>query len=160
VRTAPALAWALAACAFLAPQAYATDITATGSWTLTIGAGDLVAGPGSDLIGTYESAAAQVSFDIINVPGLDGQWRVDVRRSDTAWHADLVLWSRRTGDGAGTGSIAGGTVYQSVGATDAEFFSGGRDRTGIDVQFQLTGVSVSVPPATYTTTVVYTVVDI
>lgn len=159
MRTALALAWALAACALWSLPAHATDITATGSWTLAIGAGDLVTGPGSDLNGTYASAAAQVTIDIVNVPGPDGQWRVDVRRSDAAWHADLVLWARRTGDGAGTGSIAGGTVYQPVGTTDAESFSGGRDRTGISVQFQLTGVSVGVPPATYTTTVIYTVVD-
>jgi hypothetical protein len=135
----------------------AQDITVTGSWFLTIDASDLQAGAGSDLIDTYESASNQVTIDISSVGG--NNWRVDVKKVDTNWHSSFHLYVKRTsnGTGSGGGSISGGTSYQEVTDTDQSFFSGNRNRYGINVQLKLSGVSVQIPPDTYITTVYYTV---
>lgn len=140
--------------------ALAIDIDVIGGWSRTITAADLQAGAGSDLISTYESAADQASATIFNTAGNTDAWRVDVRRSDTNWHPNFVLSVRRTGDGTGGGVVSGGTVYQAITTTDAEFFSGTGDRSNIPIQFKLEGMSIQVPPSNYSTTVVYTVVDI
>lgn len=134
------------------------SIDATGGWSRTITAADLEAGAGSDLKSTYESAA-DPSLTISGTAGNDDAWRVDVRRADTDWHSNLTLSVKRTGGGTGGGSITGGTAYQAIGTSDAEFFSGAGDRSAIPLQFKLEGMSLQVPPDTYSTTITYTVVD-
>ena len=135
----------------------AGNLTLTGSWAETIDASDLVAGAGSDLIGTYESAANQV---IISIDTVVNKWEVYVKKIDSNWHANFQLSVRRTSSGTGSGSISLGTSYQQVTDIDELFFKGRRDRANINVQLQLTGVSVQIPPDTYTTTVYYTVTEV
>jgi hypothetical protein len=137
----------------------AIDIVVTGSWALTIDASNLTGGAGTDLIDTYESASNQVTVTISGTTGDSDNWRVDVKRTDSTWHNDFTLSVKRTGDGAGGGSISGGTAYQAVGTSDSAFFSGAGDRSDVPVQLELSGVSVQVAPNTYSTSVTYTVVD-
>ncbi len=136
----------------------AISISGTGAWTLTIGPDDLTGGAGSDLNGAYESAADAYSITISGTAGPSDNWRVDVKKSDGTWNGNLVLWARRTSSGTG-GSVSGGQAYQQIGNTSAAFFSGSGDVSGIAVQLKLTGVSITIPPGTYTSTVYYTVVD-
>jgi hypothetical protein len=144
--------------AFIAGNlAQAADITITGSWSRVIGAGDLTGGPGSNLTATYSSAANQIMMGVTSGAGL--RWRVDVLRIDAQWHANFVLSIRRTSNGGGTGTIAGGTTYLQITTTSQTFVTGSGSRTGIALQERLGGVSVSIPVATYTTTIQYTVVD-
>ena len=131
------------------------SITVSGDWSETIDVSDLQSGAGSDLIDTYESASDQVDIDI-NIGG-SGQWQVDVRKTDTNWHSNFQLSVVRTADGQGTGNISGGTSYQEVTDTDQIFFEGSKNRTNIGAQLKLSGVSVQIPPDTYTTTIYYTV---
>jgi hypothetical protein len=138
--------------------AQAANITIAGSWSRVIGAGDLLGGPGSNLGATYTSATNQVTMGVTT--GANMNWRVDVRRIDTIWHANFVLSIRRTNNGtAGNGTVAGGTTYLQITTTSRTFVTGRNNRTGITLQEQLGGVSVSIPVATYTTTIQYTVVD-
>jgi len=134
------------------------SITLTGSWSETINAADLTAGPGSDLQDSYESAADAASLSISGTGGVGDTWRIDVKKVDANWHGNFVLSVRRTSAGTG-GSVSGGDAYQQVTDTDNSFFSGSEDVSGINVQLKLSGVSIQVPPDTYTTTVYYTVVD-
>lgn len=144
---------------FLAGTAGAIDITAAGSWSLSIASSDLTAGAGSDLKSDYESAADAVSISISATTDASDAWRVDVKKVDTNWHGNFTLYVRRTSDGAG-GSVTGGAAYQQVGNTGASFFSGSGNVSGVKVQLKLSGVSLQIPPDTYTATVYYTVVDI
>ena len=136
----------------------AVSISVTGSWFETIDENDLVGGAGSDLQSTYESAADQVSIDLLGAG--KKYWRVDVRKVDTDWHGDLDLYLRRTSDGSGKGQIAGGTSYQQVTDTYQEFFNGDGNRRGVNVQLMLDGVSAALPCGNYLTTVYYTVVEV
>jgi hypothetical protein len=143
-------------CLLLPLSALAGDIVATGSWSRTIDASDLASGPGSDLNPSYESNASATDIGLTAA----ADYRVDVRRTDGTWDGDFMLYVRRTQVGAGAGSISGGTAYQSVTTTDAEFFTGTGDRTGIKVQYQLDGMSVTISPDTYSSTVTFTIVDL
>jgi hypothetical protein len=136
-------------------RAEAQDVSAVGGWTETIDSSDLVSGAGSDLTDTYESSNDATTLDITHDP----QWHVDIHRTDTIWSPDFTLYAKRTSEGTGSGSISGGISYIEVTAVGTQFFTGSQDRSGIDVQYQLTGVSVGISPGTYTTTVTYTVVD-
>ena len=136
--------------------AEAATITISGSWSRVIGAGDLQGGAGTDLNPAYESATNQITMVVRD----NANWRVDVRRIDTIWHANFVLSIRRTNNGtAGNGWVAGGTTYLQITTTSQTFVTGFRNRRGITLQERLDGVSVSIPVRTYTTTIQYTVVD-
>lgn len=138
--------------------AQAATITIAGSWFRVIGAGDLTGGPGSNLTATYTSATNQVTMGVTS--GFRRNWRVDVCRIDTIWHASFQLSIRRTNDGTGGfGAVFGGLAYLQITTISQTFVTGIGNRTGITLQEQLGGVSVSIPVATYTTTIQYTVVD-
>ncbi|MCK5584978.1 hypothetical protein KAJ02_02795 [Candidatus Bipolaricaulota bacterium] len=136
----------------------APSISGAGSWILTIGSLDLIAGAGSEFVASYESAVDAVLLS----PNPNPQqlaYRVDVRRVDTAWHGNFVLWLKRSGDGTGSGSISGGTTYLAVTTTDQSFFTGLDDRINIPIQLRLTVVSIQIPPGGYETTIFYTIVE-
>ena len=144
---------------FFASKTEAIDITAVGSWSRSITSDDLVAGAGSELKGDYESAVDAVSIDISATAGASDSWRVDVKKVDTNWQGNLILYIKRTSNGTG-GSISGGTAYQEVTDSNTSFFSGSDDVSGVKAQLKLSGVSVQIPIDIYTTTVYYTIVDI
>lgn len=137
------------------PALHAINISVIGSWSRAVGELDLVAGGGSDLTFSYESAVDQGLVDITGAG--QATWRVDVKRSDTTWHNDLSLEVQRTSDGSGPGSISGGTTYIEVTTIDMEFYSGDRSRQNVDVQLKISGVSVSLGIGSFSTTVTYTV---
>ena len=136
---------------------WAASITATGNWLdLTINASNLTGGAGSNLIDTYQSDPAAVS---ITITATSGNWGLNVKKINSNWHDNLHLHIKRTSDGTGSGSVSGGGSYQEVKDIDQGFFSGNGDRSNVNVQLELTGVSIQVPPAVYTATVYYTVSD-
>jgi len=138
---------------------WAITITVTGNWAETIDASDLQAGAGSDLISTYESAS---NVGIVDISSTAGNWALVIKKTDTNWHGNFHLYVKRTSDGSGSGTISGGTAYQEITDTDQPFFRGSSDcfdRSNINLQLKLEGVSIQVPPGTYTTKIYYTVSD-
>ncbi len=137
----------------------AISITVTpGSIAMTVDESDLQGGAGSDLIDTYQSASDLIRIKISQTSGL--RWIVYVRKLDINWHNDLHVFLRRTTDGSGPGTIRDGTSYMELTDVDQQFFRGQRNRNNVRAQAQLTGVSVDIPPDTYSTTIYYTVVDL
>jgi hypothetical protein len=114
-------------------------------------------GGGSDF-GETESAANEKLLDIRNPVG---DWRIDVKKTDTIWDSNIHLYIRRTGNGTGAGPFSGGFVYQEVTDTDVEFFSGTGASNNIPLQFKLGGsyASSGVSTGVYTTTITYTITD-
>ena len=154
------LIFLLASLFFTAQTAHAAiSITVTGAWFERIDKNDLISGAGSDLKSAYTSVSGQVSIDISGTAGPTDAWRVDVRKLDDNWNNNLHPYVRRTSDGSG-GSVSGGASYQSVTDINTSFFSGFGDVTGIKVQLRLTGVSIQIPPSSYSAVLYYTVVDI
>jgi len=142
-------------------RAHAIDISAAGGWSETIDQFDLASGAGSNLTDTYESTTGGTGIDVSGCTDDADNWRVDVRRIDDGdWHGDFVLYAKRTSSGDGGGSVSGGLSYVEITAADTELFSGSGNRTGIDVQYKLTGMSVEIAPDNYGQIVVFTVVDV
>jgi hypothetical protein len=135
---------------------------ATGSWSKTITSANLTGGAGSDLTSTYESGSSQATCSIDWTWGIVDSWRVDVHKVDGTWDANLKLYIKRTSDGWNL--LAGridccGTSYQEVTSVSQAFFYGYGNVFDIAMQFQLAGISVSIPAGTYSTTVYLTLVD-
>ena len=136
------------------------SIRTNGRWRMTIGTTDLTGGAGSDFPGFFESALNEITIDITKLITPTTQWRLDVRRVDSNWHANLRLYVLRTTDGTGDGTISGGAVYQEVTTVDQSFFTGMDDRNNITLQLRLEGMPAQVPEDTYLTDVYYTVTEL
>ena len=134
----------------------AQSISIIGSWNLSIDGSDLQAGAGSDLNPRYMSAEDQVVMDITNT---NRYWTVTIQGVPFNWHSNLFLYVRRRSNGRGPGWIGGGTNWQQVSTTPQHFFQGRRRRVAIAIQYGLTGVSIQLPPDTYSGSIVYTVVE-
>jgi len=151
------IAFLLCVSPFFARNLSAISMTVTGSWSENIDVFDLQGGAGTDLVSTYEGASNACIIDVTGAAKKD--WEVYVNRVDALWDTHFHLYCRRTSDGIGDGPISGGETYQEITVVGQLLFtSGSLDRTGVEVQYQLTGVSVLVTPNTYITDIYYTVV--
>lgn len=138
----------------------AISINVTGSWSLTIGSGDVVSGPGGDLTPLYTSSADAVTIDVTDTIDNADTWQIQVHKDDLLWHGAMNLSMLRTSDGTGTGSITDGdSLFLDLTSLDQYFFEGAGDRSGIDLQLRLSGVSVLIPADSYSTTIYLTVID-
>lgn len=141
----------------------AQKIIVTGTnWTVPIPS---ITGAGSNYEGTYESLANQILIEV-QIPILLGSGKVSVHYTpDPTWNSNLILSAKRTGNGNTTClicSITGGTTYQMVTVTDIELFRIAAlatltSYTNIPIQLQLSGVSVTIPAATYNSKIVFTI---
>lgn len=142
------------------------SLTLTGSWSYTVPATDITEA-GNDFTGTYASSASQVQIGVDNGGGFLQElfgynWRVSVRKTDANWDNTASIFVRRTNNGSPifswlTLTLTGGQAYQQITGTDQIFFSGNRGARGINIQYELRGVSVVMAAQSYSTTIVYTV---
>ena len=154
------LTWATLVGALYAPsEASAMDLAASGSWSVPVSASDLLTGAGSGLVSSKDSASSEVVLEVTLTSGSTDRWRIDVRRANSVWNGDVHVWVRRTGGGSGTGSVASGLTWTEVGSTDTQFFDGEGDRAGLPIQIRVTGISLSITPDAYLTSVQYTLID-
>ncbi|MBA3028297.1 MAG: hypothetical protein FP816_05700 [Desulfobacteraceae bacterium] len=123
----------------------------------TINSSELIFGPEIILPSTYTSSSNAVTMNI-NANGNES-WMVHVSKNNSIWDPRLRLYIRRTGNGSGTGTISGGTSFQEITSLNQTFFSGRKKYSNIPVQFQLTGVSLYIPPSSNITTITYTITE-
>lgn len=141
----------------------AQTITVTGSnWTVPIPS---ITGAGSNYTGTYDSAINQVALKV-DIPILLGSGKVSVHYTpDPTWNSNLILSAKRTGNGSTlcvVCTMTGGTTYQTVTLTDIELFrlsalAAVISYSNIPIQLQLSGVSVTIPAATYNSKIIFTI---
>lgn len=142
-----------------APKVRITVSQQNTAWSdVDVGPTDIIGGPGGDFAAEYESV---VDFKLLDIKNANGNWRIDIRKTDAVWDSNVTLYVRRSSDGTGGTTITGGTAYQAVTNTDATFFSGSGDWSNIGVQFKVSGAyaSAGVDIGTYTTTLTYTITD-
>jgi hypothetical protein len=120
---------------------------------------------GSDYSGTYSSPTNQASINV-GLPALLGSVKVYVHyEGNPTWNSSLVLSAKRTSNGSTLCvgcAISGGTNYITVPLTAVELFRistilSVTSYTGINIQYQVSGVSVTLPAATYNSRIVFTV---
>lgn len=134
------------------------SLSTSGSWSRSVGAADLTAGAGSDLAPTYEGTAGGITLSVTGTTGGADAWRIDVKKVDVNWIAALWIYVRRTDSGSG-GTVSGGTAYQQITDADLSFFDGAGNVSAVGLQVEVGGVSVTVPPASYSSTIYFTIVD-
>ncbi|MGB8169940.1 MAG: hypothetical protein WCF18_20725 [Chthoniobacteraceae bacterium] len=132
----------------------AADLTSSGDWVTTIAASNLVSGAGSDLQAQFESFSGVTTLTISNI---SGAWSLRARRAGANGHPDVAVSLKRTSGGSGSGDISGGTAYVELTNSDVEIFTGSEARSGVALQFKLTGLSHKVAPATYFSSIIFTV---
>lgn len=138
----------------LTSLAQSADLTSSGDWSESITAANLVSGAGSDLQPQFESVSGITTLTIGNAPG---SWTLRVRIAGSGGHSNVTVHVKRTSGGSGSGSISGGTAYMALTGGNSTLFSGAENRSNISLQFKLTGLSRSVSPATYLSSIIFTV---
>ncbi len=138
----------------------ALDLKITGTaWSRSISSADLQGAAGSDLTATYESLTNQLLFEIAGTT--KGQnWRIDVKRTDTTWHASFVLSVQRNTGSDKDANLSGGLSYLAVSTSDQAFFTGHDNVKNIPIQERLGGVSCAIPAQSYSTTLTFTAVGL
>ncbi|MCT2407248.1 hypothetical protein NZD88_06805 [Chryseobacterium antibioticum] len=120
---------------------------------------------GNNYTGTYASPTNQASINV-GLPALLGSVKVYVHyEANPTWNSSLILSAKRTSNGSTLCvgcSISGGTSYITVPLTAVELFRistilSVTSYTGINIQYQVSGVSVTIPAATYNSRIVFTV---
>ncbi len=110
---------------------------------------------GDDLNDRYESDRGQTQLTIDNSIN---RWQLKVRRTAINWPDDVVLEIRRTSDGTDSGTPpTGGETYIEITTWDTILFSGEGNRSDIDLQFRMRGISVELGIKDYFTEITYTV---
>jgi len=144
---------------FLPPHPVeAATLSSTGDWNLTINSANLISGAGSDLTDTYESPAVTSTLEVSGCTDETEEWWIMVKRVDQIWDSGhFVLWVKRTSEGTGPGAVNGGEFLQEVTTDSAVFVSGQGNRSGITVQYQLTGISIKTTPNIYSAAVEFTI---
>lgn len=157
----------------------AQSLSISGStWLPTI---NTVTEAGNDYSATTLTSASNQSLLSVTMPSdyfiiflMNNHYTVQVKtiNSGASWSAaGLKIYAKRTGNGSGGGSaflgisdISGGNAtFQELTSSDAYFFEGNNygasPRSGIPIQFQITGVSVLAPVANYSTSIIFTLID-
>jgi len=140
------------------PSRFGTFTTTSGTWTLSIGETELT-GIGTDVSSTYAPATASGFVTMSITVGGYTNWRVTAVRSAGTWNASLLLSVVLTNRGTPqVGSPLNTTLLLTT--TDTEFITGTTDcgaTTPVGVTLSLGGISVTLGPGTYATTVTYTI---
>jgi len=116
------------------------EISVDGSWDLIID--DRYFDWGRGLQDTYKSPGNQIKVKISGSGG--SQWQVDVRRRDVNWHRDFVIKLKTKGK-------------ETTVETTSKVFLSDKGNKSHNIKLILEGVSLQIPPDTYSTTVIYTV---
>ncbi len=165
----------LACCA--SSMAQSLSISGT-TWLPTV---STVTEAGNDYSGSTLTSASNQSLLSVTMPNAffilvltSNHYTVQIKsiNSGASWSAaGLKIYAKRTGNGSGGGSsilgisdISGGNAtFQELSSSDAYFFEGNNygttPRSGIPIQFQITGVSVLAPVANYSTSIIFTLID-
>nr|WP_315025669.1 hypothetical protein [uncultured Chryseobacterium sp.] len=158
----------------------AQTVSLSGNWTATVPA---ITEAGNNYTGTYDNISPSSPITMsgtlpgsfLNLLSSAGA-KITMHHVPTLWNNSLVLSAKRTGGTttingvciACTATINGGTTYTVIPqGTDVTFititFSGllglgnSVNFSNINLQLQLSGVSVTIPAAAYSTRVVFTV---
>ena len=85
-------------------------------------------------------------------------WKILVRKINFQWQEQLSVWVRRTGDGKNVfPGINGGKNFLKVSDFNQLLFSGFGPHQSIPLQYQIRGISVTLPAKNYQSTIILTI---
>ncbi len=138
-------------------------VTAVTNWKRDVDANDLTTSfeAGNDLKSTVETAPNFNQLDIRNVETTQ-QWKVAISRQDINWPAALTLSVIRNSVGTPCGGCMGvnvggsPSVYVPITVIETDFIQGSGEVTGINLQYKIEGISLTIPADSYSTEILYT----
>lgn len=148
------------------------SVSTSGNWTFTRGSTDIT-NPGLDFDNVASSGVAGETT--LNLNGLEKNktWKVYISRVDNIWHSSLVLAATKNNDGTVSASDGGVTIPLTAATqititnTSTMFFTASPSNScnacsliNVKIRYQLSGVSVTLPAATYQTQIQYTITDL
>ena len=88
-------------------------------------------------------------------------WQIHVSKNDIDWNNELELYIRRTGDGKNdyNKKPQNGEYFQKIETNSSLFFVGQGWINLIPIQVKLTGYSVTLPAKSYSTEIIFTLID-
>lgn len=136
--------------------------SASGNWSSNVPASTITEA-GENYNSNWESLANQTIISLVWLRN----YTVKVKRTDVSWNTNLSIWIRKTYDGIsvlGTATPAGLSNYMQLLTTDQTLFT---TSTGVGipglgsalfhVQYEIRGLSVTLPAQSYSTTITYTI---
>ncbi len=121
---------------------------------------------GMDFQNDLELSANEIILSVTILPqNLDNviynSWQIDVRRNDFDWNEALELFIRRTGDGKSdyNSKPQNGDYYQKIELNNSFFFTGQGWIYNIPIQLKITGLSVTLPAKSYSSEIIFTLID-
>lgn len=88
-------------------------------------------------------------------------WHIQVRRNDLSWHPNLNIHLQRTGEGDYyyANTLSGASEYISISSINQTFINGRGWIDNIPFQLKITGISATLPAKSYSTEIVFTLID-
>lgn len=133
------------------------NVTVTGSWIIPIGESD-ISTIGNDYPAAFTSTDNQTTL-FLDPKNKNKSIYVYVTRSDIAWHNNLTLKIRHTSTNI---NIIGGSSFTTITNSQSPvtpLFNWKGDFITIPLQYEITGISVLLPVASYSTIITYTVIQ-
>ena len=138
-------------------------ISQVSNWQEDLDATDLLTPEeaGEDLNPVLQTVANYNQLDILNVASTQN-WKITVSKSDINWPAAFLPYVQRTSNGIPCGTCSGvNTVtspsgYLQITNLEQDFIFGSGEVTNIDVQFRVTGISLTVDADNYSTEIIFT----
>ena len=131
-----------------------------GNWTKELKSSNITSA-GGDYAQFYLSKIDQTKISIS--PGHKSHhndkhmpFKVFVSREDMEWHSDLVIQAKLT-EKHGHSS---GTNFQVITNNSSLFFNAVGSKKDLRVQYKISGLSVTIPAETYSTEIIYTVLNL
>lgn len=139
--------------------AYSISLLLKGSMSYYVDISHLTGEAGSNLKTRYTTDSNAVE---IKVQSTKNDWMISVQLVTGYWHPDISVGIRRTSDGWGdiNSWVYGGMEWLTLDQTSKTFFLGSQRRAGLYIQGEIDGMSLNVPPDSYSCAVVYTIVEI
>ena len=140
---------------------YAQKISVRGNWNMTLNAAN-IGKAGLDYKSSYVSKKQQATISISPIPN---SWynkqfmplKVYVEKEDYNWHPNIVLEIKVVSRKHGNSS---GTRFQEITNHPNFFFQTVGEKKNIPIQYRVSGLSVTLPVDSYTTEIIYTVLNL
>ncbi len=92
---------------------------------------------------------------------LYAEFKIYVSKDDDEWHKNIIIQVRRTSNGRNRNfNIFSGTEFQTVTDNPTYFFNTIGKQKNVPIQYKIIGLSVLLPAKTYSTEIVFTVLDL
>ena len=144
---------------------FGQQINVRGNWNKELLTSEITLA-GNDYNLSYLSKPNQSEITIKSHPkskyfNLYGHFKVFVHKEDNEWHPNLNLQLKRTSNGTnGNYNISSGTEFQIITNNSTFFFGSVGKQDKIPIQYNIKGISVLLPVKTYSTQIVFTVLDL